>query len=590
MKPETATSSPYRTLLLVHFEQLTGLSISAGAAPDLGVDDIVFRDGLGRLTIPGTSLTGALVEAAARTGFVHQDATSVPTRRIAEQQLLHGGWITGKLAAGLPQREQLQDEDAVQSLWKVAAAHLDDRTTQPLVQWRQGVGIRHSTGATAATHGALYDSEFIPAGTRWWTIMDLDTWHGGPGIEILALLAWHQLDHGCSVLGRNAARGMGRIKLLQQHSLCVRLPLSREAIVLWPDSSQDWTTHFQQVHSQLMGWRRFTGVEFESLDQAMHKAAARAQAEGSGLKQTRPAWCFLQMEFELGAAPGPAPAADPELGTFGWEGLHVGGHPALALVGELDARGDTHQETQEEQQIEQDQPFVQMLPTSAANSAPHWRPYLPGSGLRGPLRHAASRLQRQDTQVCDPLEVPFDEDGTRRVPSVSRDPITQLFGLQDIDSWLTIEDGCLIPETEARLSIETIDQIAQDEFTAGVYGSAKFDTDVLLSGRFRFRLQLAAKPRDDWQTNEDSAPANVLLEQFQVLRPTLRLAQFGYVPIGGSKSRGCGWAAWQVRTIEFLTADGIAQHHESIAPERASEALSLAEELLERYAIEGVGG
>ncbi len=54
----------YRTLIQASIVQTTALAVG-GSSPD-GNPDACYRDGLGRLTIPGTGLAGALVETAAR--------------------------------------------------------------------------------------------------------------------------------------------------------------------------------------------------------------------------------------------------------------------------------------------------------------------------------------------------------------------------------------------------------------------------------------------------------------------------------------------------------------------------------------------
>ena len=86
---------------------------------------------------------------------------------------------------------------------------------------------------------------------------------------------------------------------------------------------------------------------------------------------------------------------------------------------------------------------------------------------------------------------------------------------------------------------------AEDEFTAGVFGPGKFDRTAVLKGRFDFRFAVeAAQPKEEMK--------GYLL----TLLPALRLAELGFVPLGGAKNRGAGWLRWRFTEVEYGRAGG----------------------------------
>ncbi len=60
----------------------------------------------------------------------------------------------------------------------------------------------------------------------------------------------------------------------------------------------------------------------------------------------------------------------------------------------------------------------------------------------------------------------------------SADRVTQIFGSLGLSSRFRMEDAKLVDEKEIiAFRIEKLDHVALDEFTAGAYGSSKFDRD-----------------------------------------------------------------------------------------------------------------
>jgi len=555
------TDARYRTLILVEIEQLTGLAVGAGSGSL--ESDTVFRDGLGNLTIPGSSIAGALVEAVARTG------NSKDSRPLEAQSTIDP-FVAGRLISG-KKRGRLtkggsDDSSIVQSLWTIEHAHISsDYRNKVLVQLRQGVGIRHTTGAAATENKALFDGEFVPAGTRWNFVIDIDTNRGGAAIEQSALLALRQLHQGEICLGRNAARGMGRVRITDRARL-VRIPLSAKGVRLWPNNEIDWRHDWNRVNRTLALWKG-SGIEPRELIAEIQEAASvsvessKQNAINNPVDFTEKTFCYLHLDWELQVGEGPRPSGTAE--SYGWDSLHVGGHPFVSLTGKPLDYSDSHSGigTDNEQLVAQDNdhPFVSMLPVGDRSiDKTDWEPYLPGSGLRGPLRHAASRLWRSlGVTIPDPMEGKQKRESpvsnsesiaTKTEQTETVDQITQLFGSLSQSGRLSLGDARLVVKNKkAKDSYRVIklDHVAIDEFTGGVFGSGKFDRDVLIDGSFQFQLTLEA------------SSVHELIHDWRTLLPAFQLALLGYVPIGGSKFRGSGWVPWQCKKIEFTNALGV---------------------------------
>jgi len=149
------------------------------------------------------------------------------------------------------------------------------------------------------------------------------------------------------------------------------------------------------------------------------------------------------------------------------------------------------------------------------------RPVLPGSSLRGPMRHALSRaLRAAGEDVQDPHPVQGDVGST--------DPAGAVFGTVATSSRVLIRDGHAAGDwAAARLHMH-----AEDEFSAGSYGSAKRDAVRLLRATFPMRI-LVEGPDED--------TIDPLVERLDGL---VALGALGHLPVGGHKTRGAGWGRW----------------------------------------------
>lgn len=193
---------PYRTLFMADLVQDSALS-SGGTEPDEPmVDDHFCRDGMGRLTLRGDGLAGAMVATARKlVGRIPED--------------ISGGHGTSSLKP---------------SRWTVLSSHPVDGTE---TEFRRCVGIRQDTGARA--EGVLYDLEATPRGTVWPLLVDVDSFgDGGTEAESLAAATLLEWERGRCWLGRDVARGLGWMRLRNLRAL--RMDISQA--LLWPDSNE----------------------------------------------------------------------------------------------------------------------------------------------------------------------------------------------------------------------------------------------------------------------------------------------------------------------------------------------------------------
>lgn len=517
---------PYRTLIQGRLCQLSALSVG-GSAGLSDHPDACYRDGRNRLTVPATSLAGALIETAARVfpALLHKDD---------RQRLLRD-----RVTAKKDRPPQDDGEEFLQSVWRLRHAHpLDDSTA---TEWRQGVGIRQATGATAREKHALYDFEVVPRGTQWSFFLEIDTArhtanasdsNDGRCVEALAALALNEWVAGRGWIGRGPARGTGWVQL--QIDRVLRLPATEEVIDAWPDNTQDLPAVLEKLTKQ-PGVATVTWTDL--LADARRVAHQHAWTYGT--------WQYLTLAVTL--HPGLADSG------YGLDVLQVGGHPAGELntncqptakplsvePQSTDWRGDFQQP---------DAPFVNTRPAGKAVS----EPFLPGSGLRGPLRHTASRLARPRAKVRDPnwkqdpekdrVETVLDAKRAQQKPLSLMDqdvrpvvdPLTSLFGAEELCGRLLVRDAEL---RNGGFTLLQTEHHAEDEFTAGVYATSKFDRHILAAGTLAFELLLEAK---------DSTELKAMVNQ---LVPALEMARLGHVPVGGGKWRGAGWVPWRLEKL-----------------------------------------
>jgi CRISPR/Cas system CSM-associated protein Csm3 (group 7 of RAMP superfamily) len=488
----------YRTLIRGTLCQQSSLTVGGSPERPGGTDIQCARDGAGRLTIPGTGLAGALIETAGRV----IPALFTPTGRRALW-----GRVTSKTSTG-----PAGESEMLQSLWHFWPMHCE----RQWVDLRQGVRIRQATMATASEGRALFDLEVLPPGVEWQFVLEVDSLRGGEKVEAIALFALNEWAQGRCWLGASAARGLGWMKLTDVKVL--RLPLTADAVNAWPDCTRELASAWEDL-------AKLAGVEELTTDRLTEKAK---ELWKEALPEDRFWYVELVGKVEAGAR------AD----GYGWDALSVGGH-AAGLLAPL-ADNLLHPLGVPEQTWRTDYAPDAPIVTERTGEAAQ-RPVVPGSGLRGPLRHAASRWWRShQIDVPDPN---VNEDSSRGRRQERDDQVSQLFGLVKQSARVLVCDSHI----DGDFKLACLQHHAEDEFAGGVFGSGKFDRTALMEGSFPIRIVVEARDKDE------------LRGHLETLLPALRLAELGLVPLGGAKMRGCGWLPWQFTAIDYGHAGGRSQ-------------------------------
>lgn len=366
----------------------------------------------------------------------------------------------------------------IPSVWRFFNSHpvSDDRLSAP--EMRQHVAIDERTGAAAEE--ALFAVETLARGVTWPFLLEVDT-SRFPEAEALARAALADWEAGRCWIGREVARGLGWLHLE-----------GLEAYRLTTSQLEDWPQ--AERSADYVGY----------IAQSFARCKARVDA---AVSSPRP---LLEISGHVMAG---------EHGEgYGIDSLSLGGH----AVEELSAAWDECFLCPDG--IEPDHLASEFKPDFAVATHPlngRRRPFIPGSSLRGPLRHAAARLLR-----------------ARRPTGGDRDLLNSLFGVvkeaASPDGRPVVQSGKALfrdawPNGECRLA--WLQMHAEDEFTAGAYASSKFDRVAVLAGRF------------DWKIAVDT-PSEA---EEQLLRDALNLAVAGQIAVGGAQWRGHGWLQWHIQ-------------------------------------------
>lgn len=363
------------------------------------------------------------------------------------------------------------------SAWEFA-----DAVTTGAPRVRAGVGIRHKTSARAG--GVLYDREVIPAGTKWQLSFRVDRSFALDDAEFTeaeGILGYVLAEHwakGRCWLGGGAARGLG------------------------------W------CHLDSLKAYRFDDAAYEAWVKSGRTTLPAVLAAVPTVTPTR-SWCLRTLDVNIGFGEyRPEPTED----AWGLDMFAVGPHDTERAV---QATGDG-QWAKPAWATSAATPDT--LSTDRGLLMEGARPLLPGASVRGPLRHAFSRLERAaGHDVKDPHLVQGDvgED----------DPAGKAFGTVSHSSRILIRDA----RAEGEWAAAKLHMHAEDEFSAGSYGSAKRDAVRVLKGAFPVRVVV------EGATQDEVAPLVTLIDR-QVALGTL-----GRLLIGGHKTRGAGAGHWQAR-------------------------------------------
>jgi hypothetical protein len=364
------------------------------------------------------------------------------------------------------------------SAWEFA-----DATTTGVTRIRAGVGIRHKTGARAG--GVLYDREVIPAATNWQLSFRVDRSFALDDAEFTeaeGILGYVLAEHwakGRCWLGGGAARGLG------------------------------W------CHLDALEAYRFDQAAYEVWVKSGRTTLPAVMAAVPTVSPTR-SWCFRTLDVNVSFG---EYKPQPDEPAWGLDMFAVGPHDTERAV---QPTGDGQWARPAWSTIAQT-PVT--LSTDRALLMDGGRPLLPGASVRGPIRQAFSRLERAaGHDVKDPHLVQGDvgED----------DPAGKAFGTVSQSSRILIRDA----RVEGEWAAAKLHMHAEDEFSAGSYGSAKRDAVRVLQGVFPVRIVI------------EGATADEVAPLVQLVDRQVALGVLGHLPVGGHKTRGAGAGHWQVKS------------------------------------------
>ena len=362
------------------------------------------------------------------------------------------------------------------SVWRCFNSH-PTNTVEPAA--RQHVAIDEQTGA--AKDQALFNVETLPPGTRWPFLLEVDT-SIDPHAAELAREALSHWAAGRCLLGREVARGLGWLRLdgLLEHTL------APDQLDAWPNAGES-EDYFGYVR------RTFSGTSVPPKTDTLHGWVEYSGTITAGVRED----------------------------GYGLDSLSIGGHASEELAAAWDGRFlAADGVTDDESKRTFDPDFAVVTLEKCGRRIP----YIPGSSLRGPLRHA---LLRSLNAAGKPTTVVSTLFGTLETPKFPNDPKSR-------SAKLLIRDAFVTDEDRYPVQLAWLQHHAEDEFTAGAYGSAKFDRVAVFQGRFAWRMVL-----EDASEVEEKA----LLEIF-------KLAAAGGIGIGGGQWRGHGWLKWTLDEVK----------------------------------------
>lgn len=433
-----------------------------------------------------TLFMGTLVqESFLSVGGVDDPDTTVDSpfcRDGRDRPTLRGTGLAGALIATLrrhlgqpvPKTISGSEDGRQPSVWRLFSSHPLE-SAKPA--YRQHVAIDARTGAAAT--GALFNVETLPPGTRWPFLLEVDTARDAPAANHAREALRHWAAGRC-LLGREVARGLGWMHLDDLYEY----PLTDEQSDAWPcaKAAGDYPGYIKKSFSSLAkpvpatrdalnGWLEITG-----------SVSAGAHHEGYGI-----------------------------------DSLSIGGHASEELAAAWDDRFlATDGMSNPKAAFDPDFAIV-TFEQKGGNQSVRRLPYIPGSSLRGPLRHALARLRTAR--------------GERARGDTDPAVVKSLFGTVEESAKLLICDALPDDGPDApTLQLAWMQHHAEDEFAGGAYESAKFDRVAVMQGRFRWKMVV-----EDAKTDEQAA-----------LKELFALARAGQIGIGGGQWRGHGWLHWQI--------------------------------------------
>lgn len=428
----------YMTLFTADLVQDSGLLIGGSADADSGIDDVFCRDGLGRLTMRGRGLKGALVATTRKLYMTVPESISGVETLYARARSNH---------------TEAQSREVTESLWTVHTSHPANSTVR--LEYRESVGLRQDTQARA--EGVLRDLEATARGTTWPLLLEVRTWgQDGAVAERLAAATLREWARGRVWLGKDVARGLGWMIVKDLRAL--RLPVSRARD--WPDATMANPIDAARDLAPVGQWIK-----------------AEDFPTNFGIEVAESDWRYVEVTARL--------RTGPRDDGYGVEALAVAGimpmEPVEGRAGtwllprsaktnvDIAARSTTA-------------PFAESPPgTGKAIVAP----VIGGGSLRGAARQELSRAARMaGRSIRDP-------NVDTRDPADPLDSIEASFGTLESSAALLVRDANVADP--AGVAWAVVQHHAEDQFVGGVFEGAKFDRGAVFLGEFDVRIVLETK-------------------------------------------------------------------------------------------------
>ena len=442
-----------------------------------------------------TIFTATLVQDSALSisGLDRESTSDQPFTVVDGKPVLSGRGLKGAAVAmarrffdPLPRAvsEIVRQEELRRSAWLFRNAERIGGSEKPRL--RSGVGILQATGARA--DGVLYDREVMPAGTKWeldlrvdWRLVGNDE----QAAEVEGILGYVLDKHwkeGRCWLGGGAARGLGFCHLTEL-----------KAYRIDDTQYEKWVTS-----------GRKPGKEYELQTEFPHCAPTKS-------------WFFRTLDVDVSFGAYRPTGSDSDWGV---DMLAIGPHEFEQGSQRSGTGAWARPSWAQDAALPADELArkVEQL-TDRAILMDGDAPLIPGSSIRGPLRHAFSRSQ---LGKC--------KDPHLHQGSVGKeDAAGALFGTVEQSSALVIRDATAQGDwSAARLHMH-----AEDEFSAGSYGTAKRDAVRLLSGKFAVRFVIEGGEKSEVERKQKD------------LDRLIALGKIGHLPIGGHKTKGAGFGQWK---------------------------------------------
>lgn len=450
-----------------------------GSARSSAADMAFCRDGQDRLTLTGAALSGAIVDAAAKVAPGWAEAA----------------WYReGPIAAVTCKFDDPKSSELRASALQTWHAHPTDST--PFL--RPGVALLHKTRAATGEGGtgALFDIEATPAGTRWPLLLRLDGLNNhAADLEWLLARVLADWAAGLGWLGASVARGMGWFAL--QNAQVMRLPRTVDGLAA---DTALWRAGPGGQPPQAAG-----RIKAEDWTTWVTSKPPAATSPGS-------AWWHATFAIDI--------TAGARADGWGADFVAVGGH---------DTADAEQGENPEESQVRR----VARMGRQLANPT-----CLPGSAIRGTLRHAAAALARGAAMpnVLDPaIDTDVADAGKNDPGNAARSAVDAWFGTVNLSSRIVVRDA--LPKMGSAPVVRKLELHAEDEFTAATYLSAKYTVEAVVAGTFQTVIAIEATTRAELEAGVGQ------------LLPALRLAELGHVPLGADAFAGLGWPSWTVTSV-----------------------------------------